>query len=141
MPYYLSRQPESTHRVVRSAFESFVGSLSLSDAYANFILSRKAAQCSPATLEFYKYTEGKFVSWLGEQEVNSPKDVASRHVRKFSHFKMHKSDRSIKIDFTIFPSNPYASPLRDLDQRSPDSPTKSDNAVRFAAWVCIQCSH
>jgi integrase/recombinase XerD len=60
-----------------------LASLSLNDAYDDFILSRKAEQCSPATLEFYKYTAGKFVSWLEKHEMNSLQDLGARHVREF----------------------------------------------------------
>lgn len=33
-----------------------LASVALHDAYTDFILSRQAAQCTPATLEFYKHT-------------------------------------------------------------------------------------
>lgn len=36
-------------------------------AYQDFILSRQSLRCSKATMEFYKYTAGKFVEWLGDR--------------------------------------------------------------------------
>ena len=82
-----------------------LASLSLNDAYADFILSRKAEQCSPATLEFYKYTAGKFVSWLEKQGMRYPQEVGARHVREFlalligqgkSDNTLHDNARAIK---------------------------------------------
>jgi integrase/recombinase XerD len=82
-----------------------LASLSLNDAYEDFILSRKAEQCSPATLEFYKYTAGKFVSWLEQQGLSSPQEVGARHVREFlallisqrkSDNTLHDNARAIK---------------------------------------------
>jgi integrase/recombinase XerD len=74
-----------------------LASLSLNDAYEDFILSRKAEQCSPATLEFYKYTAGKFVSWMEQQGMNSPQEVGARHVREFLALLISrgKSDNTI----------------------------------------------
>jgi integrase/recombinase XerD len=60
-----------------------LASLSLDDAYDDFILSRRASQCSQATLEFYQYTAGKFVKWLKEQGLNLPQEVSARNVREF----------------------------------------------------------
>jgi len=55
----------------------------LRDAYTDFILSRQAMQCAPATIEFYKHTAGKFLSWLEEQGITSPQDITARYVRQF----------------------------------------------------------
>ncbi len=55
----------------------------LDDAYTDFILSRQAMLCSPGTLRFYKFTAGKFVEWLKSNSINSPEDIASRHVRSY----------------------------------------------------------
>src|SRR5690349_19063535 len=60
-----------------------LASFALRDAHTDFTLSRQAMQCTPATLEFYKHTAGKFVSWLDERGVNSPQEVAARHVREY----------------------------------------------------------
>ena len=58
-------------------------SVALQDAYTDFILGRQATQCAPTTLEFYKHTAGKFVSWLGGHGVNEPKDITARYVRHY----------------------------------------------------------
>jgi len=60
-----------------------LASVALHDAYTDFVLSRQAMQCTPATLEFYRHTAGKFVSWLDEHGVSSPQDVTARYVRQF----------------------------------------------------------
>jgi hypothetical protein len=39
------------------------------DVYQDFILSRQAKLCSPATIEFYTYTAGSFVEWLLERQL------------------------------------------------------------------------
>ncbi|MBK7454866.1 MAG: phage integrase N-terminal SAM-like domain-containing protein [Anaerolineales bacterium] len=55
----------------------------LVEAYTDFILSRQAMQCSPATLEFYKYTIAVFLFWLQERAITSPQEISARHVRGF----------------------------------------------------------
>ena len=60
-----------------------LASFALHDAYTDFVLSRQAMQCTPATLEFYKHTAGKFLSWLEGQSVNHPHEVEARHIRAY----------------------------------------------------------
>ncbi len=60
-----------------------LASVALQDAYTDFILSRQAMQCSPATLEFYRYTAGKFLTALEQQGITSPDQVQARHVRQY----------------------------------------------------------
>ncbi|SRR5258708_19143244 len=60
-----------------------LASADLHDAYTDFILSRQAAHCTPATLQFYKFTAGKFIEYLTTQNVNAPGGVAARHVRAY----------------------------------------------------------
>lgn len=43
----------------------------LNEAWKDFILSRKAMLCSPNTIEWYQYTAGFFVSWIGKNNVHS----------------------------------------------------------------------
>jgi integrase/recombinase XerD len=43
----------------------------LNDAWKDFILSRKAMLCSPATIEWYQFTAGFFVKWIEEKHVRS----------------------------------------------------------------------
>jgi site-specific recombinase XerD len=52
----------------------------IEDAYLDFMLSRQAMLCKESTLEFYKFTAGKFIEWV---DVPSPKDLTSRHVRAY----------------------------------------------------------
>lgn len=60
-----------------------LASLALTDAYTDFILSRQAMQCTPATLDFYKYTAGVFLKWVEGQSVTSPGQVDMRIVRQY----------------------------------------------------------
>jgi site-specific recombinase XerD len=60
-----------------------LASLALTDAYTDFILSRQAMQCRPATLDFYKYTAGVFLKWVEGQGVTSPVQVDTRIVRQY----------------------------------------------------------
>jgi site-specific recombinase XerD len=95
-----------------------LAALSLNDAYDDFVLSRKAAQCSPATLEFYRYSAGKFVSWLKEQGLKVPEDVAARHVREYlslligqgkSDNTIHDNARAIKTLMRFWHNENYTS--------------------------------
>jgi site-specific recombinase XerD len=58
-------------------------SFALRDAYTDFILARQSMRVSPATLQFYKYTTGFFLTWLESQSVQSPADVTARLVRAY----------------------------------------------------------
>ncbi len=60
-----------------------LASLALTDAYTDFVLSRQAMQCSPATLDFYKHTAGVFLKWVEGQSVTSPEQVDARLVRQY----------------------------------------------------------
>jgi site-specific recombinase XerD len=53
------------------------------DVYQDFILSRQAKLCSPATIEFYTYTAGKFVEWLFERRVDDPSEIKANHIRAY----------------------------------------------------------
>lgn len=74
-----------------------LASPSLADAYHDFVLSRQASRCSPATLEFYKYTAGKFVAWLQDQGISLLQDVTARSVREYLALKIsqEKSDNTV----------------------------------------------
>lgn len=41
--------------------------VSLLDAYTDFVLSRQAMNCTPATMEFYRDTAGAFLAWIESQ--------------------------------------------------------------------------
>jgi site-specific recombinase XerD len=60
-----------------------LASVAIHDALTDFILSRQAMQCSPATLRWYGFTASKFVDWLIAQSVNKPDEVTARHVRAY----------------------------------------------------------
>ncbi len=58
-------------------------SVALTDAYTDFILSRQAMNCTRATLDFYRFTAGAFLSWAEGQGVSDPQEITARHVRQF----------------------------------------------------------
>jgi integrase/recombinase XerD len=60
-----------------------LASVALHDAYTDFMLSRQAMQCTSATLEFYYYAAGGFVSWLDQSGITEPSQVTARHVREY----------------------------------------------------------
>ena len=47
----------------------------LRDAWTDFILSRQATRATPATLDFYHYTAGMFLSWVEGQGITEPNQV------------------------------------------------------------------
>lgn len=55
----------------------------LQTAFEDFGLSRQAMHCTPATLEFYRYSAGAFLSWLQARGIDDPKAVAVGHVREW----------------------------------------------------------
>jgi site-specific recombinase XerD len=61
----------------------YLVSIDLLDAYTDFMLSRQAMNCTPATLEFYKYTAGVFLAWIEKQGVTRPEEVTARYVRQY----------------------------------------------------------
>jgi site-specific recombinase XerD len=69
----------------------------LVEAYTDFLLSRQSMQCSPATMEFYKYTSGVFLFWLEGKSITSPKDITARHVRAY----LAELAESKKSDWTL----------------------------------------
>lgn len=60
-----------------------LASFALHDAYTDFILSRQAMQCTKATLQYYRFTAGKFLEWLEGQGVAKPQEVTARYVRQY----------------------------------------------------------
>jgi integrase/recombinase XerD len=60
-----------------------LASFALRDAYTDFMLSRQAMNCTPTTLEFYKYTAGFFLSWCEDRNVTTPQEVTARQVREY----------------------------------------------------------
>ena len=62
---------------------SYLVSLDLIDAYTDFILSRQAINCTPATLDFYRNTAGAFLSWIEKQGVTRPEEVTARFICQY----------------------------------------------------------
>ena len=57
-------------------------SVSLTDAYTDFLLSRQASRCTPATIAFYNFTAGKFLEYLTTQ-ITSLSEVGAGHFRAY----------------------------------------------------------
>ena len=56
----------------------------LLDAFDDFILSRQATRCSPATIAFYQYTARTFIVWIERKyEISEPNQITSHLVRAF----------------------------------------------------------
>jgi integrase/recombinase XerD len=55
----------------------------LDDAFLDFLLSREAMLCSPATMKFYKFTGGKIIEWLSNEGITAPEEIQARHVRAY----------------------------------------------------------
>jgi site-specific recombinase XerD len=67
----------------RTKQEWTLASVALLDAWTDFMLSRQAMNCTPATLEWYSHTAGKFLTWIEAQGVTGPEQVTARHVRAY----------------------------------------------------------
>jgi integrase/recombinase XerD len=84
---------EKTKRALASKEQLFnIQSVALRDAFTDFILSRQAMQCTPATLKNYAWTLGRFINWLEGQGVISPEEVTARNVRNYLALYADKSD-------------------------------------------------
>ena len=60
-----------------------LASVVLNDAYTDFILSRKALLCSPATIKWYSWTLWKVLTWFEGQGVQEPNGISARLVRAY----------------------------------------------------------
>ncbi len=69
---------------IRSVLQKWtLASTSLLDAYTDFMLSRQAMNCTPATLDFYQYTAGAFLSWVESHVITTTEEVTARYVRQY----------------------------------------------------------
>ncbi len=48
-----------------------------------FFLDRRAARCTPKTLEHYEYTCGNFVRWLTAQGISRTPEITAHHIRAY----------------------------------------------------------
>lgn len=88
----------------------------IEDAFSDFILSREAMRCTPATLETYSYTAGFFVKWLLSMQVNITSDIRSEHIRLYlseltkrglSSYTIHGHARAIRTLLIFWHSEGY----------------------------------
>jgi hypothetical protein len=69
--------------MTKTAQKCLLTSVELRDAYTDFMLSRQAMNCTPSTLEFYKYTAEKFLEWIEGRGVTDLQEVTARYVREY----------------------------------------------------------
>lgn len=82
-----------TKRAVALKNQSFnIASVALRDAWTDFVLSRQAMQCTPATLQTYQKVLGRFIAFLEQQGITHPEQVNARHARQYLAQFAGKSD-------------------------------------------------
>jgi integrase/recombinase XerD len=69
-----------------------LASVSLRDAYTDFILSRQAMNVTKTTLEFYSHTSAKFLAWIETQGVTRPEEITARYIRQYLALLEGKAD-------------------------------------------------
>lgn len=79
---------------VKTTIRWALATVALHDAYTDFILSRQAMNCTPATLKFYGNTAGVFLAWCEAQSVTQPEEVTARLVRQYLARLEGKADRT-----------------------------------------------
>jgi integrase/recombinase XerD len=57
--------------------------ITISEAYLDFILSRKAKLCSESMLKIYTANLNRFINYLKEQNIINSEDIQAKHVREF----------------------------------------------------------
>jgi len=126
-----------------------LASFALNDAYTDFILSRQAMQCTNDTLSFYRYTAGKFLSWLELQSVTTPQEVTARHVRaylaeltarKLSDWTINDNARAIRTVLKFFNAEGYMSAPVKFDMPKVAKkrlPVLTAEQVRVTVKACI----
>ncbi len=96
-------------------------SVALADAYFDFILSRRAMQCTKATLEFYRHTAGRFLAWAEKQGATSPKQIDASLVRQYlamltdngrKDTTIHDNARAIRTLLRFWADEGYCDPVR-----------------------------
>jgi site-specific recombinase XerD len=69
--------------ITKTKSEWLPASVELRDAYTDFMLSRQAMNCTASTLDFDKYTAGKFLEWIERRGITSLDEVTARYVREY----------------------------------------------------------
>ena len=64
-----------------SKTKSGYGKSNLSDASLDFFLSRRAINCSPATIKWYEFTLGKILDWFEEHGIQTPEQISGFLIR------------------------------------------------------------
>src|SRR5689334_4461353 len=81
-------------------------------AYQDFLLSRQSLQCTRATLDFYKYTAGKFVEWLGEREPTAALVREYLANLKGKDTTIHDHARAIRTLLRFMAAEGYCNPVK-----------------------------
>lgn len=92
----------------------------LDEAFLDFLLSREAMLCSPATMKFYIFTGGKIIEWLVNEGIASPEEIKVKHVRAYlsnmarrglSDSYIHSHARVFRTILRFFHDEEYVSSL------------------------------
>lgn len=94
MAVFLSNLPPKAKAKTKPQIKWSIASVALHDAYTDFILSRQAMNCAPATLQFYGNTAGVFLAWCDGQGITQPQEVTARIVRQYLAGLEGKADRT-----------------------------------------------
>jgi len=82
MAFKTKLQTRHMHRAADAVQMWKLASVALTDAYTDFILSRQAMNCTPAPMDFYRQTAGKFLEWIESQGIARLDEITDRHVRQ-----------------------------------------------------------
>ena len=85
MAFKTKVQTRHMHRAAAAVQMWKLASVALTDAYTDFILSRQAMNCTPAPMDFYRQTAGKFLEWIESQGIalSFRMKLQPRHVRQY----------------------------------------------------------
>lgn len=90
----------------------------LVERYTQFHMSRQAMRCSPATLTFYRYTAGAFLTWAELHGATSAQDIGVETVRAYladlvgagkSDTTVHDHARAVKTLLRFWHAEGYLS--------------------------------
>lgn len=79
----MSHQKQKQQENQTKGISFSLGFAVLHDVFTDFVLSRQALLCSPATLRWYSWTLGKFLQFMEANGVTRPDEITARHVRAY----------------------------------------------------------
>jgi integrase/recombinase XerD len=100
--------------------EIVIKATALDDALLDFILSKQAILVSKRMIRVYSDTIGRFIKWLKVEDISSPEQLQTRHIRAFlaslaereySDSYIHCYARTIKTFVRFLHANEYTPKL------------------------------